>query len=85
MDMKLKSVTLRNERIGGWRKLHNEELHNLYISPNLIRMFMSRCMRWVGHVAYMGEKGNVQRVLVGKAEGRRPAGRPRHRWEDTIK
>jgi hypothetical protein len=55
---------------GGWRKLHNEELHNLYSSPSIIRIIKSRRMRWVGHVARMGEKRNVYRLLVGKPEGK---------------
>jgi hypothetical protein len=68
---------------GGWRKLHNEELHNLYSSPSIIRIIKSRRMRWVGHVARMGE--NVYRLLVGKPEGKRPLGGPRRRWIDNIK
>jgi hypothetical protein len=70
---------------GGWRKLHNEELHNLYSSPSIIRIIKSRRMRWARHVARMGEKRNVYRSLVGKPEGKRPLGRPRHRWIDNIK
>jgi hypothetical protein len=70
---------------GGWRKLHNEELHNLYSSPSIIRIIKPRRMRWVGHVARMGEKRNVYRLLVGKPKGKRPLGRPRHRWIDNIK
>jgi hypothetical protein len=70
---------------GGWRKLHNEELHNLYSSPNIIRIIKTRRMRWAGHVARMGEKRNVCRLLVGKPEGKRPLGRPRRRWIDNIK
>jgi hypothetical protein len=70
---------------GGWRKLHNEELHNLYSSPSIIGIVKSRSMRWAGHVARMGEKRNVYRLLVGKPEGKRPLGRPRRRWIDTIK
>jgi hypothetical protein len=66
---------------GGWRKLHNEELHDLYSSPNIIRIIKSRRMRWVGHVVRMGEKRNAYRLLVGKPEGKRP----RHRWMDNIK
>jgi hypothetical protein len=69
----------------GWRKLHNKELHNLYSSPNIIRIIKSRRMRWVGHVARMGEKRNTYRLLVGKPEGKRPLGRPRCRWIDNIK
>jgi hypothetical protein len=57
---------------GEWRKLHNEELHNLYSSPNIIRLMKSRRMRWAGHVARMGEKRNAYRILVGKPEGKRP-------------
>jgi hypothetical protein len=69
---------------GGWRKLHNEELHNLYSSPCKIRMIKSRRMRWGVHVARM-EKMNVCKILVGKPEGKRPLGRPRHRWVNNIK
>jgi hypothetical protein len=75
----------RDEVTGGWRKLHNEELHNLYSSPNIIRMIKSRRMRWVGHVARMGAKRNACRILVGKPEGKKPLGRLRHRWVDNIK
>jgi hypothetical protein len=75
----------RDEVTGEWRKLHNEELHNLYASPNIIRMIKSRRMRWEGHVARMGEKRNAYRILVGKPEGRRPLGRPRRRGVDNIK
>jgi hypothetical protein len=70
---------------GGWRKLHNEELHNLYSSPSIIRIIRSRRMRWVGHVAQMGEKRNMYRLLVGRLEGKRSLGRPRRRWIDNIK
>jgi hypothetical protein len=70
---------------GGWRKLHNTELHNLYSSPSIIRIIKSRRMRWVGYVARMGEKKNVYRLLVGKPWGKRPQGRPRHRWIENIK
>jgi hypothetical protein len=70
---------------GGWRKLHNEDLHNLYSSPSIMRIIKSRRMRWAGHVARMGEKRNVYRLLVGMAEGKRPLGRPRCRWMDNIK
>jgi hypothetical protein len=71
--------------IPAWRKLHNEGLHNLYSSPSAIRMIESRRMRWGGHVARMGEKTNANGLLVGKPEGKRPLGRPRHRWMDNIK
>jgi hypothetical protein len=69
----------------GWRKLHNEELHNLYSSPSIIRIIKSRRMRWAGHVTRMGEKRNVYRLLVGKPERNRPLGRLRRRWMDNIK
>jgi hypothetical protein len=60
----------------GWTKLHNEELHNLYYSPNIIRIIKSRRMRGAGHVARMGKKRNVYRLLVGKPQVKRPLGRP---------
>ena len=75
----------RNEVTGEWRKSHNEKLNNLYSSPNFVRVIKSRIMRWAGHVARMGEGRGVYRVLVGKPEGKRTLGRPRHRWEDNIK
>jgi len=75
----------RNEVTGEWRKLYNEELNNLYFSPNIVRVIKSRRMRWAGHVARMGEGRGVYRVLVGKPEGRRTLGRPRRRWEDNIR
>jgi hypothetical protein len=65
----------RDGVMGGWKKLHNEELHDLYSSPGIIRIIKSRRMRWVGHVARMGEKRNVYRLLVGKPGGKRPLGR----------
>jgi hypothetical protein len=74
----------RGEVTGGWRKLHNEELQNLYSSPSIVRMIMSRRMRWAGHVARMVEKRNVYRILVGIPKGKRPLGRPRRRWVDNI-
>jgi hypothetical protein len=70
---------------GGWKKLHNEELHNLYSSPSIIRIIKSWKIRWGGHVARMGEKRNVYRLLVGKPQGKRPLGRPRRRWVCNIK
>ena len=75
----------RDEVTGEWRKLHNEELNDLYSLPNIVRVVKSRRMRWAGHVARMGEDRRVHRVLVGKLEGKRPLGRPRRRWEDNIK
>jgi hypothetical protein len=70
---------------GDWIRMHNEELHDLYSSPNIIRMITSRRMIWVGHVARVGEKRNACRILVGKPEGKRPLGRPRLKWVDSIK
>jgi hypothetical protein len=70
---------------GGWRKLHNGELHNLYGSPSIIRIIKSSRMRWAGHVARMGRRGMRIGFLVGKPEGKRPLGRPRRKWEDHIK
>ena len=71
--------------IGEWRKLHNEELNDLHSSPNIVRVIKSRRMRSAGHVARMGERRGVYRVLVGKPEGMRTLGIPRCRWEDNIK
>ena len=70
---------------GEWRKLHNEELNDLYSPPNTVRLIKLRRMRWAGHVARMEEGRGVHKVLVGKPEGRRSLGRPRRRWEDNIK
>jgi hypothetical protein len=70
---------------GDGKKLHSEELRNLYSSPNIIRMIKSRRMRWAGHVAQKGETRNAYRILVGKREGKRPLGRRRRRWADNIK
>jgi hypothetical protein len=75
----------RDEVTGELRKLHNEELHILYSFPNIIRQIKLRRTRWAGHVAHMGEERNVYRVLMGKSEGKRSLGRPRHSWEDGIK
>jgi hypothetical protein len=75
----------RNDVTGKWRKRHNEELNDLYCSPSVVWMTKSRRMRWAGHVARMGERRGVYRVLVGKHEGKRPLGRPRRRWEANIK
>jgi hypothetical protein len=75
----------KREEDGSWRKLHNDELHSLYSSPNIVRVIKSRRMKWAGHVARMGEGRGVYRVLAGRPEGKRPLGRPRCRWEDNIK
>jgi len=75
----------RDEVTGEWRKLHIEELNDLCPSPNIVRVIKSRRMSWVGHVARMGERRNLYRVLVVKPERKRPFGRPRCRWEDNIK
>jgi hypothetical protein len=75
----------RDEVTVEWRKLHNEELNDLYSLPNIVRVVKSRRMKWAGHVARMGENRVVHRVLVGKPEAKRPLGRPRRRWEDNIK
>jgi len=75
----------RDEVTGEWRRLHNEELNDLYSSPNILLVIKSRRMRWTGHVAHMGEERGVYRVLVGKPEGTRPLGRPRRRWADIIR
>jgi hypothetical protein len=72
----------RDEVMEWWRKLHNEELRDLYSSQSIIRTIKSRRMRWVDHIARMGEKRNTYRLLVGKPEGKRSLGRPRHRWVD---
>jgi hypothetical protein len=75
----------RDEVTGEWRKLHYEEVSGLYSSPNIVRVIKSIRMRWMDHVACMGERRGVCRVLVGKREGKRPLGRPRRKWEDNIK
>jgi hypothetical protein len=75
----------KRDEDGSWRKLHNDELHDLYSSPNIVRVIKSRRMRWAGHVARMREGRGVYRVLVGRSEVKRPLGRPRRRWEDNIK
>jgi hypothetical protein len=75
----------RDEATGECRRLHNEELNDLYSSSNIIRVIKSRRQKWAGHVARMGERRGADRILVGRPEGRRPLGRPRCRWKDNIK
>jgi hypothetical protein len=75
----------RDEETGGWRKLHNEELHNLYSSPSIIKMIESRRKGWAKHVARMRQKKNAYRIFVGRTEGKRSLGRPIRRWVDNIK
>jgi hypothetical protein len=75
----------RDEVTGEWRKLHNEELHDLYSSPSIITIMKSRRMRWAGHVARIREKRSAYRLLVGKPGGRTPLERPRRRWVDNIR
>jgi hypothetical protein len=75
----------KREEDGLWRKLHNDEVHSLHSSPNIVRVIESRRMKWAGHVARMKERRGVCKVLVGRPEGKRPLGRPRRRWEDNIK
>jgi hypothetical protein len=74
----------RDEVTGGWRKLYNEELYNLYSSPSIIRMMKARRMKWARHVARMWENRNAYRILVEMPEGKRPLGRPRRMWVDNI-
>jgi hypothetical protein len=75
----------RDEVTGGWRKLHHEELHGLYSSPSIVRVIKAMSMRWAGHVECMVVVRGAYNILVARPEGRRPLGRPRHRWEDNIK
>jgi len=75
----------RDEVMGEWRRLHNEELNDLNSLPSIVQVIKSRRMRWAGHVARMGEERGVYRVLVGKPEGRRPLGRSRRSWVDNIR
>jgi hypothetical protein len=74
----------RDKVTGEWRKVHNGELNDLYSSPNTVQVIKSGRMRWAGHVACMGERRGIYSNLVGKPEGKKPLGRPRHRWEDNI-
>jgi hypothetical protein len=75
----------RDEVTGKWRRLHNEELNDLYSSPNIVRVIKWRRVRWAGHVARMGEERGAYRFFVGKLEGKRPLGRPMRRWVDNIR
>jgi hypothetical protein len=75
----------KREEDGSWRKLHNDDLHSLCSSPNIVRVIKSRRIRWAGHVARMEKGRSVYRVLAGRLEGKRPLGRPRRRWEDNNK
>jgi len=75
----------KDEVMGEWRRLHNEELNDLYSSPNIVQVTISRRMRWVGHVARMGERRGIYWFLVGEPMRKRPLGRPRHKWEDNVK
>jgi hypothetical protein len=72
----------KREEDGLWRKFHNDELYSLYFSPNIVRVIISRRMKWEGHGACMGEGGGVYRVVVGRSKGKRSLERPRHSWED---
>ena len=75
----------RDEVTGEWRRLRNEEIYDLYFSRNIFRVIKSKKMRWLGHVARMGERRDAYRILVGKPEGNRPLRRSRRLWEDNIK
>jgi hypothetical protein len=76
----------RDEVIGGWRKLHNEDRRNMQCSPSIIiKMIKSRMMRWTGHIARIGANRNAYRILVGKPEGKRPLGKPKRRWKYNIR
>jgi hypothetical protein len=75
----------RDGVMGGWKKMHNDELHNLYSSPSIISMTKSRMMRWAGHVTRLEKKRNACRILVGKPKEKRPLGKQRRRWVDSIK
>jgi len=84
-NMVLRRIFGTRKVTGEWRRLHNEELNDLYSSPNIFRLIKSRRMRWAGHVARMGEERGVYRLFLGKPEGKRPVGRPRRRWMDNIR
>jgi hypothetical protein len=74
----------RDEVVGGWRRLHNEELRNFYVSLNIIRVIKSGRVTWAGHVACMGEMKNAYKILVGTSDGKRLLGRPRRRWQKSL-
>jgi len=81
-----KILGLKRDKVTGeWKRLHNEQLNNLYSSPNIIRVEKSRRLIWAGRVACLGHRRNAYRVLVEESEGKRPLARPRHRWEDNTK
>jgi len=75
----------KRDENGEWRRVHNEELHNFYRSPNIVRLIKSRRLRWAGHVARMEEGRSAFKILTSKPKGKRPLGRPRHRWEENIR
>jgi hypothetical protein len=81
----LRTFGPKREEDGSWRKLHNDELHSLYSSPNIVRVIKSRRLRWARHLGRTREGRGVYRVLVGRPECKRPLGRPRRRWGDNIK
>jgi hypothetical protein len=83
-ECRLRVFENREKVTGEWRKLHNKELNDLYSSPKIVRVIKLRRMRWAGHVACMGDSKGVYWVLVGKPEGKKPLGRPRHGWKDNI-
>ena len=75
----------KRDENGEWRRLHNEEFHSLYRSPNIVRVIKSRRLRWAGHIARMEEDRRAFKIFTGKPTGKRPLGRPKHRWEDYIR
>ena len=79
------SHNLKRDENGEWRKLHNEELHSLYRSTNIVSVIKSRRLRWAGHVARMKEVRSAFKILTGRPVGKRPLGRPRRRWENNMR